>query len=53
MALFVWQDIYSVGVEVIDNQHKKLLEIANRFHAAFERGEGRAMLSGIFNELVD
>jgi hemerythrin len=53
MALFDWQEIYSVGVERIDNQHKTLFEIANRFHAAFERGEARAMLSTIFTELVN
>jgi hemerythrin len=52
MALFEWQDIYSVGVDKIDDQHKQLFAIANRFHAAFERGEGRTILAGIFNELV-
>jgi len=53
MALFEWQDIYSVGVEKIDNQHKRLFEIANRFYAAYERREARAVLAGIFNELVE
>jgi hemerythrin len=53
MALFEWQDIYSVGVERLDNQHKHLFGIANRFHAAFERGESRAVLTAIFNEMVD
>jgi hemerythrin len=52
MALFAWQEIYSVGVERIDNQHKNLFEIANRFHAAFERGEARAVLATIFRQLV-
>jgi hemerythrin-like metal-binding protein len=53
MALFDWQDIYSVGVESIDNQHKKLFEIANRFHAAYERREARKVLASIFAELVE
>ena len=52
-GLFVWQDIYSVGVEAIDNQHKRLFEIANRFHAAYELGAGRPALAAIFKELVD
>lgn len=53
MGLFVWQDIYSVGVEAIDNQHKRLFAIANRFHAAYEQGAGRPALAAIFKELVD
>lgn len=53
MALFTWQDIYSVGVERIDEQHKNLFAIANRFHAAFERNDTRAVLTAIFNELID
>jgi hemerythrin len=27
--LLVWRDEYSVGVEMLDNQHKKLFEIGN------------------------
>jgi hemerythrin-like metal-binding protein len=53
MGLFTWQNIYSVGVEQIDNQHKKLFEIANRFHAAFLDRANRTTLAGIFNELID
>ena len=53
MGLFVWQDIYSVGVEAIDNQHKRLFAIANRFHAAYESGAGRPALAAIFRELVN
>jgi hemerythrin len=53
MALFVWQQIYSVGVERIDAQHRRLFEIANRFHAAHQRREPRALLTAIFGELVD
>jgi len=53
MELFVWQEIYSVGVEAIDNQHKRLFAIANRFHAAYKQGAGRSALAAIFKELVD
>ncbi|NMM61827.1 hemerythrin family protein [Clostridium sp. P21] len=30
--MLVWKDKYSVGVELIDEQHKKLFEIGNRAH---------------------
>jgi hemerythrin len=53
MALFEWQEIYSVGVERLDNQHKNLFSIANRFHAAYERGESRGVLAAIFNEMME
>jgi hemerythrin len=53
MALFTWQDIYSVGVQEIDSQHQRLFAIANRFHAAYEHGESRVSLVRIFNELVE
>lgn len=52
MALFDWQDVYSVGIEKMDSQHRKLFEIANAFLAAFERGEPRAALVAIFDELA-
>ena len=48
MALFDWQDIHNVGVERPDNQHKQLSNIANRFHAAVERGEPSAVLTAAF-----
>ena len=30
MALMVWKDAYSVGNEVLDNQHKQLIELINK-----------------------
>lgn len=53
MTLFVWKDIYSVGNSTIDNQHKKLFEIANRFSNAYEQNQGRQVLGGIFQELLE
>lgn len=52
MALFEWEDIYSVGVASIDEQHKKLFDIANRFHEAYDKGHGRKILGLIFKELI-
>ena len=53
MALFVWQDIYSVGIEHIDAQHRTLFGIANRFHDAYARRAPRAELTTIFGELME
>lgn len=52
MGLFNWTDIYSVGVDAIDEQHQQLFDIANRFHYAYENKSGRRVLEAIFGELV-
>jgi hemerythrin-like metal-binding protein len=53
MALFTWDDIYSVGNPQIDAQHQRLFDIANRFHAAYVQRAGRERLAWIFGELLD
>ncbi len=53
MALFTWHDIYSVGVPSIDAQHKRLFDIANRFHDAYVARSDRETLLRVFNELID
>ncbi len=32
----VWKDEYSVGVEVLDNDHKKLINLLNQFKTAYD-----------------
>lgn len=53
MALFEWDSIYSVGDEFIDNQHKRLFQIANRFYNAYQARQARTVLGSIFDELID
>jgi len=53
MALFEWDSIYSVGDEFIDNQHKRLFQIANRFYTAYQERQARTVLGSIFDELID
>lgn len=52
MALIVWSPSLSVGVNEIDTQHKKLIEIANRLNDAMSQGKGKAVLDRTFTELV-
>jgi hemerythrin len=53
MELFVeWEDKYSVGVEKIDNQHKRLIDIINRLY--YSRGnKTHAVLGETIQELID
>lgn len=53
MALFVWDEIYRVGIPTIDEQHQRLFDIVNRFHEAVVRREGRWALVAAFDELAE
>jgi hemerythrin len=53
MAIFEWHHIYSVGDAEIDSQHKRLFDIANRYHDAFTTHRNNETLMSIFYELID
>ncbi len=53
MALISWNDNLSIGVEVVDGQHKKMIEMVNELHAAMKAREGDAVLNLIFMGLAD
>jgi hemerythrin len=53
MALFVWDNIYSIGDPSIDAQHQNLFDIANRFHEAHAIRSDRGTKMRIFDELID
>lgn len=44
MALFVWSDKYSVNINEIDNQHKKLVDILSSLHDSMKAGKGSEVL---------
>jgi hemerythrin len=47
-----WKDEYSVQVEEIDEQHKKLFSLINRLADAMKIGKGRDVLDAVLTELV-
>ncbi len=53
MEIIKWVDTYSVGVEEIDNQHKRLVRILNELYNAMSVGKGRDILDKILNELSE
>ena len=53
MAFFEWTDKFSVKIESIDNQHKKLVELLNEAHDALIENKDKDAISLIFNGLVD
>lgn len=53
MAEFKWTELYSVGDEEIDEQHRLLFDIANHFNEACEKNLGPEILGKIFQELIE
>lgn len=51
--LIHWTDRYSVGVRVIDDQHKRLIGIINELHRAMAEGRGQAVIANTYAELCD
>lgn len=48
-----WKDEYSVGIESIDNQHKKLLLLINHLQTAVTHSTGEQFEREALDELVD
>jgi len=48
-----WNDSYSVGVEDIDNDHKKLLGLINQLQTAAHYSSDNDMIDTILDDLVD
>ena len=52
-TFFKWKDEYSVGIQKIDDQHKKLVEIINDFYTAFTENKTKEKMGDILNLLTD
>lgn len=53
MAFVQWSDRLSVGINTIDDQHKKLVSIINRLYDAMKSGKGSEILSDVLSELIE
>ncbi|MFH1982046.1 MAG: bacteriohemerythrin [Pseudomonadota bacterium] len=52
MAFFDWKEDYSVGIQKIDLQHKKLVGYLNDLYEAMRAGHGKDALEKVLNGLV-
>lgn len=52
MAFMVWSDKLSVGVDQIDLQHQRLVQILNTLHEAMLRGSYKADLERVMVDLL-
>ena len=52
MPIMTWNDSLSVGVDAMDMQHKKLVNLVNQLFDSMKEGKGKQVLGGILSELV-
>jgi hemerythrin len=52
MPLMTWTEKLSVGVAVLDEDHKKLVGMVNELYDAMQAGHGKDKLGAILNGLV-
>jgi len=52
MSLISWTDDFSVGVESIDMQHKRLVEMINALNDACAKGQVDEVIGKVFNNLA-
>ena len=52
MPLFVWTNQMSVGVKLLNNDHKKLVLLINQLHDGLMTGRAKPALERVFEDLV-
>jgi len=53
MTLMQWQDSYSVGVPLIDSDHKILVDLINQLFDAKETGQASDVVGSVLNVLLE
>lgn len=53
MSFIDWDQSYSVGVAIFDDEHKKLIAIINQLHEAITSGVDKPALQQISDNLVE
>jgi len=53
MSLITWSDKLAVGVEEIDNQHQKLVQLINGLHNHLLAGDANEIMSKVLERVVD
>jgi hemerythrin len=53
MALITWGPKLEIGIEIIDSQHKRLVDLINQLDAALEGGRGGEVVGETLKGLID
>lgn len=52
MADITWSEVYSVGVESIDEEHRELMEVLNKLNKGLQSSAPEKEIKKIFRQLV-
>lgn len=52
MPFILWRSSLSVGNDLIDNQHKQLIDIINQLFEGINKKDSQLKMEGIFKELI-
>jgi hemerythrin len=50
--MFAWKDSYSIGVQEIDAQHRRLFSLADELNTAMIGGKGKDVLEAVLQNLI-
>ncbi|MDT8426379.1 MAG: bacteriohemerythrin [Methyloprofundus sp.] len=53
MAIFIWNDSYKTGIDEIDEQHKKLVDILNALNEALTLEGNHQAIIALLDQLID
>jgi hemerythrin-like metal-binding protein len=53
MSLITWNENLSVGVEAVDSQHKRLIQLINETHSAMLEGRSSEQMAMVINALIE
>lgn len=53
MAKFVWTDQLNIGIDVIDQQHRRIVEYINQLDDARNSGQTQEEIAAVLSQLVD
>ena len=53
MPVIKWNAAYSIGIDEIDEQHKKLISIINELYDAHSKGMGQVIIADTITKLFD
>ena len=52
VGLLIWQESLNTGIDIIDSQHLRIVEMINNLHVA-EKSGSRAAITEVIDEMVD
>ena len=52
MGLMAWKEEFSVSVRLLDQQHKRLIELLNELYEGLKQQRGREVLGAVLFEMI-